>query len=155
MKICKKINLKKGCEKASGKTQKIGFVRYIMKVDKTVLNETKYIAVFAVIFSVFMQAVFLVIGKWDYTVLLGNLWGDIIAVGNFFVMGLFVQKAVMQDEKDARQTVRASQNLRFMGIFILAVVGILIPFFNSVAVVIPLIFPRIAIMLRPLIDKRK
>ena len=125
-----------------------------MKVDKTVLKETKYIATFAVIFSILMQAVFLCIGKWDYTVLLGNLWGDIIAVGNFFVMGLFVQKAVMQDEKDARQTVKASQNLRFIAIFILAVIGILIPFLNSVSVVIPLIFPRIAIMLRPLIDKK-
>ena len=102
-----------------------------------------------------MQAVFLIISKWDYTVLLGNLWGIIIAVGNFFVMGLFVQKAVMQDEKDARQTVKASQSLRFVGIFILAVVGVLIPFFNSVAVVIPLIFPRVAIMLRPFINKNQ
>lgn len=125
-----------------------------MKIDKTVLKETKNIATFAVIFSILMQAVFLCIGKWDYTVLLGNLWGDIIAVGNFFVMGLFVQKAVMQDEKDARQTVKASQNLRFIAIFILVVIGILIPFLNSVSVVIPLIFPRIAIMLRPLIDKK-
>ena len=125
-----------------------------MKIDKTVLKETKYISTDAVIFSILMQAVFLCIGKWDYTVLLGNLWGDIIAVGNFFVMGLFVQKAVMQDEKDARQTVKASQNLRFIAIFILAVIGILIPFLNSVSVVIPLIFPRIAIMLRPLIDKK-
>lgn len=125
-----------------------------MKIDKTVFKETKNIATFAVIFSILMQAVFLCIGKWDYTVLLGNLWGDIIAVGNFFVMGLFVQKAVMQDEKDARQTVKASQNLRFIAIFILVVIGILIPFLNSVSVVIPLIFPRIAIMLRPLIDKK-
>ena len=126
-----------------------------MKVDKTVIKETKYIASFVLILSVLMQAVFLIISKWDYTVLLGNLWGIIIAVGNFFVMGLFVQKAVMQDEKDARQTVKASQSLRFVGIFILAVVGGLIPFFNSVAVVIPLIFPRVAIMLRPFINKNQ
>lgn len=126
-----------------------------VKIDKTVMKETKYIAYFVVIFSVLMQAVFLIISKWDYTVLLGNLWGIIIAVGNFFVMGLFVQKAVMQDEKDARQTVKASQSLRFVGIFILAVVGVLIPFFNSVAVVIPLIFPRVAIMLRPFINKNQ
>ena len=126
-----------------------------MKVDKTVIKETKYIASFVLILSVLMQAVFLMISKWDYTVLIGNLWGIIIAVGNFFVMGLFVQKAVMQDEKDARQTVKASQSLRFVGIFILAVVGVLIPFFNSVAVVIPLIFPRVAIMLRPFINKNQ
>lgn len=126
-----------------------------MKIDKTVIKETKYIASFVVIFSVLMQAVFLIIGKWDYTVLLGNLWGAAVAVGNFFVMGLYVQKAVTQDEKDARQTVKASQSLRFAGIFVIVVIGILIPFLNSIAVVIPLIFPRIAIMLRPLMNKNQ
>ena len=127
----------------------------LMKIDKTVIKETKYIASFVVIFSVLMQAVFLIIGKWDYTVLLGNLWGAAVAVGNFFVMGIFVQKAVTQDEKDARQTVKASQSLRFAGIFVIVVIGILIPFLNSIAVVIPLIFPRIAIMLRPLMNKNQ
>ena len=33
-----------------------------MKVNKTVINETKYIAFLVVIFSVLMQAVFLIIG---------------------------------------------------------------------------------------------
>ena len=126
-----------------------------MKIDKTVIKETKYIACFVAIFSVLMQAVFLIISKWNYTALLGNIYGAALAVGNFFVMGLFIQKAVSQDEKDARQTVKASQSLRFAGIFILAVVGVLIPCFNSVAVVIPLIFPRIAIMLRPFINRNQ
>lgn len=126
-----------------------------MKVDKTVLKETKYIAYFTIILSVFMQAIFLIAGKWDYTVLLGNIWGIIVAVGNFFSMGLSVQKAVTQDEKDARQTVKLSHSLRFLAIFILIAAGVLIPFFNSVATVIPIIFPRISIMFRPLIDKNK
>ncbi len=126
-----------------------------MKVDKTVLKETKFIAAFVVIFSALMQAVFLCTGSWNYTVLLGNIWGDLVAIGNFFVMGLFVQKAVTQNKDEARQTVRASQSIRFVGIFALTVIGVLIPFLNSVAVIIPLIFPRIAIMFRPLIDKNK
>ncbi len=126
-----------------------------MKIDKTVIKETKYIATFVVIFSVLMQAVFLIIDKWHYTVLLGNLWGAAVAVGNFFVMGLFVQKAVMQNEQDARQTVKASQGLRLAAIFMLSVIGIIIfkqtP--TRVAVLIPLIFPRFAVMLRPFIKK--
>ncbi|MBR3968728.1 MAG: hypothetical protein IKJ93_03980 [Clostridia bacterium] len=126
-----------------------------MKIDKTIIKETKYVASFVVILSVLMQAVFLIIAKWNYTVLLGNIWGAALAVGNFFVMGLFVQKAVAQDEKDARQTIRASQSIRFAIIFLLAVVGILIfkqtP--TRVAILIPLVFPRIAIIIRPLIDK--
>lgn len=126
-----------------------------MKVDKTVAKETEYIAFFSVVLSVLMQAVFLIIGKWNYTVLLGNIWGIIIAVGNFFVMGLFVQKAVNQSKEDAQKTVKASQSLRFAALFLLTVIGVLIPAFNSVSIVIPLIFPRVAIALRPLADKHK
>ncbi len=128
-----------------------------VKIDKTVIKETKYIASFVVIFSVLMQAIFLIISKWNYTVLLGNLWGAAVAAGNFFVMGIFVQKAVSQDEKDARQTVKASQSLRMVCIFILIVIGILIfkqtP--SRVAMLIPLVFPRISIAIRPFIDKSK
>lgn len=143
-------------EKAASETVTVLiFANLIVKIDKTVIKETKYIASFVIIFSVLMQAVFLIISKWDYTVLLGNVYGAAVAVGNFFVMGLFVQKAVSQEEKDARQTVKASQSLRFVGIFVLAVLGILISFLNSITVVIPLIFPRIAIMLRPLMNKNQ
>lgn len=124
-----------------------------VKIDKTVIKETKYISFFVIILSVLMQSVFLIISKWDYTVLLGNIYGAAIAVLNFFVMGLYVQKAVGQDEKDAKQTVKASQSLRFAAIILLAGVGVVIPVFNPVTVVIPLIFPSIAVFLRPLIDK--
>lgn len=128
-----------------------------VKIDRVVIKETKYIATFVVILSVLMQAVFLIIGKWHYSVLLGNLWGAAMAVLNFFVMGLYVQKAVSQEEKEARQTVRASQSLRMFGIFVLAIVGLIIfkQTLARVAIVVPLIFPRIAIMIRPLINKNK
>lgn len=128
-----------------------------MKVDKTVIKETKYIAAFVMIFSVLMQAIFLIINKWDYTVLLGNIYGAAVAIGNFFAMGLFVQKAVSQEEKDARQTVKASQSIRMALVFILLAIGVII--FKQtparVATVIPLIFPRIAIVLRVFTDKNK
>lgn len=124
-----------------------------MKVDKTVIKETKYISFFVIILSVLMQSVFLIISKWNYTVLLGNIYGAAIAVLNFFVMGLYVQKAVGQDEKEAKQTVKASHSLRFAAIILLAGVGVVIPVFNPVTVVIPLVFPSIAVFLRPLIDK--
>lgn len=126
-----------------------------MKIDKVVLKETKYIATFAAIFSVLMQAVFLIIGKWDYTVLLGNLWGAAVAVGNFFVMGLYVQKAVSQEEKEAKQTIKASQSMRFAAMVLLTGIGVVTPFFNWIAVVVPLVFPSVAIYLRPIIDKNK
>ena len=67
------------------------------KVDGTVRKETIYIAAAVLILSMLMQAVFLIIKQWDYTVLLGNLLGGGVAVLNFFLMGLTVQKATSAD----------------------------------------------------------
>lgn len=130
-------------------------LKIFMKIDKTVIKETEYIAVFVALFSVIMQAVFLCLGYWQYTVLLGNIWGIIIAIGNFFVMGLFVQKAVTQSEEEARKTVKTSQAVRFAALILLLVIGLIIPVFNSISVVLPLAFPSLAIYLRPLFDKNK
>lgn len=124
-----------------------------MKIDKTVIKETKYISFFVIILSVLMQAVFLIISKWNYTVLLGNIYGGVIAVLNFLIMGMYIQKAVNQDEKEAKQTVKFSQSLRFAAIVLFVCIGVVIPFFNWITVVLPLVFPSVAIYLRPLIDK--
>lgn len=125
-----------------------------MKVNKTVINETKYIAFLVVIFSVLMQAIFLIIGKWHYSVLLGNVWGAAVAVGNFFAMGLYVQKAVSQEEDEAKKTIKTSYSVRMAAVLLLTIVGVVIPIFHFVTVVVPLVFPSIAIFLRPLIDKK-
>lgn len=127
-----------------------------VKIDKTVIKETKYISTFVIILSVLMQAVFLIIDKWNYTVLLGNLWGACIAVGNFFVMGLFIQKAVTQEADEAKKTVKGSMSLRFMAMLVLVVIGVAIPkVFHFVAVLLPLLFPQIAIFIRSIVDKNK
>ena len=56
------------------------------KIDATVLRETRYIAVVTLILSVLMESVFLILGKWDVSVLLGNIWGALGAICNFLLM---------------------------------------------------------------------
>lgn len=124
------------------------------KIDPTVLKETAYITVFTIIFSMLMQAVFLIVQKWDYTVLLGNLLGIIAVVLNFLLMGITVQNAVLKEEKDAKNLMKLSQTGRLFMMFVFALVGYLVPVFNAIAVVIPFLFPRIAIMLRPFFMKK-
>lgn len=124
------------------------------KIDETVMRETRYIAGVTIILSVIMEAVFLIIGKWDYTVLLGNIFGGAVAVVNFLLMGITVQKAVLKDEKEAATLMKLSQTLRNMMLLITCVVAIAVPFMNGVAAVIPLFFPRIAISLIPLRDRK-
>lgn len=125
------------------------------KIDPTVLKETGYIAALVFIFSLLLQSVFLIIGKWDYTVLTGNLLGFVAAVGNFFLMGLSVQSSLGKDEKDAKNLMKVSQSLRLLLVFVIALIGYLVPVFNTIAVLIPLLFPRIAVALRPLFMKKK
>lgn len=124
------------------------------KIDSTILKETSYIFAFSFILSVLMQSVFLIIGKWNYTVLLGNILGLCGGVGNFFLMGLTVQYALDKTEDDAKKLMKLSQSLRLLMLFVVALIGHLVPVFNLIAVVIPLVFPRIAIAIRPIFSKK-
>ena len=134
--------------------RKRGRIRSMKKIDKTVLRETRYIAVLVLIFSVLMQAVFLIIRKWDITVLWGNILGGCAAVLNFFLMGLSVQAAVNADDKRAPNIIRMSQSLRLVMLFIIAALGVLLPVFHPLALLIPLFFPRLAITFKPLFDRQ-
>ncbi len=126
----------------------------MLKADKTVVNETKYIAYSLILLSVIMQAVFLIAKKWDYTVLLGNILTDAVMILNFFWMGLTIQKALSSDEKEAKNLMKLSQSLRTLFIFVAIVVGVAFPLFNTIAVIIPVFFPRIAILFKPLIQNK-
>lgn len=120
-------------------------------IDPTVKRETLYITVWVAVLSVLMQAVFLVIRQWDLTVLWGNLLGGGAACLNFLLLGLTVQKAVeKEDEKEAKGLIRMSQMYRLFAQLIVVVIGYAAPIFHLWSVVIPLLFPRIAIALRPL-----
>lgn len=120
------------------------------KIDRIILQETAYVACGTLVLSMLMEAVFLIIGKWNITVLFGNLLGAVAAVGNFFLMGLTVQSSVGREEKSIQTRVRFSLIFRELLLFAVAVVGALIPsVFNIVSLLISFFFPRIVIMFRP------
>ena len=123
------------------------------KVDAVVLQETKYIVIWTVIFSVLLQGIFLLIKKWDYTVLLGNLLSGTACIANFLIMGINLTSALQKEEKEAKEAMKASSGLRSFGLFLVVAIGVILPQFNLFAVIIPLFFPRIAIAIRPLCRK--
>ncbi|MCR5049026.1 MAG: hypothetical protein K6A37_08720, partial [Saccharofermentans sp.] len=57
-------------------------------IDPAIKNMTSYIALATLIMSALMEAVFLIIGRWDLPVLFGNLLGAGVGILNFFLMGL-------------------------------------------------------------------
>ena len=78
----------------------------------------------------------------DYTVILGGIGGGVIAVLNFFLMGLAVQKAASAtDEGTARMKLKASYSQRFMMMILWVIVAIVAPCFQFVAGIAPLLFP--------------
>lgn len=122
-----------------------------MKVDKTVKQESIYLLVGVIILSAIMEAVFLICGAFDYTVILGNLLGGGFAVLNFFLMGLTLQKSLTDDDpKMAKNRVKMSQSFRFLMLIVVAILGGIIPCFNLVAVIVPFFFPRIVLTIRGL-----
>ena len=116
--------------------------------DQTVVKETIYIAAWTVILSAIMESVFLIAGLWKPDVLFGNLLSAAAAVLNFFLMGLTVQSALGKEEKDASQLMRFSQSMRMLMMLAFGALGVI--FFDPVASILPLFFPRAAITFRPL-----
>lgn len=124
-----------------------------MKPEKAVIQNTVYIAIWQVILTGLMHAVFLIIGRWSVNVLIGSLIGTFAAVANFFAMAMTVQKAVSLEPKDAAAKIKLSQMLRYLAIIVVAVLCCV--FFDPIASLIPLLFPRLAIAFFPLFNKNK
>ena len=125
------------------------------KVDPTVRKETGFIAGFVLVGSLAMEAVYLLLGAWTLPVLLGNLLGAALAVGNFLLMGLTIQKALGKSEEDAKKLMKLSQQLRMLMLLVGCVLGSALACFDLVATLIPLLFPRIGVMIRGLTGKDK
>ncbi|HHU83721.1 MAG TPA: hypothetical protein GXZ23_00940 [Clostridiales bacterium] len=126
-----------------------------MKINPTVKKETIFVLIVSLILSALMEAIFLIGGWWNYTVLLGNILGLIAGVGNFLALGITLQKSMDGDSDYAKKRANASISLRFLAIFIICVIGVATPYFNTIATVIPLIFPRIAAAVRPLVGRKR
>ena len=116
------------------------------KIDPIVRQETGYVALWVLAGCLLLQGVCLVVGWWSLKVLFGALLGGTTAVGNFLLMGLMVQKAVTQEPKQARNTVRMSQGLRLLMQGLMLVLGAI--FLNIWTTAIPLLIPRIAVTVR-------
>ncbi len=127
----------------------------MLKPQKAVIDNTKYIAVVTVILSVIMQAVFLILKKWDYTVLTGNILGAAAAVFNFFVMAMFIQSAVEKQAKEAKNLLKLSQTVRYLFLIIIAVIGITVPVFNGITTVVSFLFAQLAVTLYPIFFRKK
>ena len=125
-------------------------------MDPAVKKETGYITVWVLLLSLLMEAVFLIIRQWDLSVLFGNLGGAVLAVGNFFLLAWVVSRAVDKGKpEEAATRVKATATLRLLGVGALCALLIGVFKTNVFATLIPLLFPRVGIAFRPMLDRKR
>lgn len=126
------------------------------KLQPAVQKETKRTAIFTFAAVAVMILVF-AIGHmiwpdsipFDYRVILGGVCGGAVAVLNFFMMALMVQKAASMDDQDkVKLTVRSSYTQRLAMQIIWMIIAIVAPCFQFIAGILPLLFPSLGIKLR-------
>lgn len=121
-----------------------------MDSRKYVLKQTAIIALGQILCVGAMIGIYALLGQFDRTVLLGGTVGGALAVLNFLVMAvgamIAADKAMAQDVKGGKATVRMSMILR------LALMGVVLIAFaksglcNVLAMVLPLAFTRPILM---------
>ncbi len=130
-------------------------------IQPAVKKETKRVAASTAVCVILMWMVFAVFHMavpekvpFDYTVFLGGIGGGMVAVLNFFLMGLAVQKVVAAgDEETARMQMKSSYSRRMMLQMFWVVAAIAAPCFHFVAGIAPLLFPSIGIKVLGIMKK--
>ena len=118
-------------------------------VQPAVKKETKRVVKITAVGLILMWILFAVLHfampdkvPLDYTVFLGGIGGGAVAVLNFFLMRLAVQKAASaSDEGTARMKLKASYSQRFLMQILWVILAIVAPCFHFVAGIAPLLFP--------------
>lgn len=91
-----------------------------------------------------------------YKVFTAGVAGLCVAVLNFFVMGLTVQKvASEEDEKKARNLMKMSYSRRMLLQIAWIVIALTVPCFYWVAGILPLLFPSLGIKAKGVVDQKQ
>lgn len=118
-----------------------------MDSRKYVLRQSGIILAGELLCSALMVGIFALLGKYDTAVLLGALFGSILATANFFFMAMgamiAADKAEAQNVKGGQATIHTSYMLRMAGLFVIMFALIKSNLCNAIALVLPLVFTRL------------
>ena len=131
------------------------------QVQPAVKKETGRVLVITATGVIAMYIVFFVLHMimpdsvpFGITVILGGIGGGAVAVLNFFLMGLAVQKtAAESDEANARAIFKASYSRRMLIQIVWIILAIALPCFQFAAGILPLIFPSLGIKYLGIMNK--
>ena len=122
-----------------------------MKLQSASQHEIKRIACGTAVGGVLLVAAMFVlsrmgIGTFDYRMLTGALGGCIVAIINFALMCVTIQRAVnIGEQKAMKSFIQGSYNGRLLLQAGWIVAAYLMPWFNVIAAAVPLLFPNLSI----------
>ena len=122
-----------------------------MKLQSASIKEIKRISIGSVICLVLMIGAFFLlaqfgIGSFDFRVILSGVIGTLVAVSNFTLLCLTIQKAAgMEDQKQMKARFQVSYNARLILQAAWVVIAFLVSWLHALAAAIPLLFPTVTI----------
>lgn len=132
--------------------------KIIMKVDKVVKKETLTIGKGILVCSVITQLAFLIFRQYSLSVFLGSIYGGLVALLNFFLLGLTVQNvAKIEDPNMAKKKMQFSYSQRQLGLLLLVGLGMYIArnyeIFHWLPILLAIFYPRITIFILGFFNK--
>ncbi len=126
---------------------------------KEVLKQTGFIAIGQAVGTAIMIGVYVLLKKFDITVIWGALVGNILAVGNFFAMAviatLAADRAKNQDVEGGQKLMKASYPVRLLVLAgVLLLCGLNRQWFDLLALALPLAFVHLTAMLMGFFRKK-
>ena len=127
-----------------------------MKLQPAVKKETAHIALGTAAGVAVMLGAFAALGRFDLTVAAGGLAGGAVAVANFLLLGLTVQKITGEANAERGQKLmQFSYSMRMLLMALWLILAVSLPVFHWVAAALPLLFPRLTIAVMQLTGKYK
>ena len=129
-----------------------------MKLNQAIIKELRYVAAALGVCTALICAVFAVLHKFSYTVVLGAVWGSVFAFLNVWLLARRVQRVSdcpEEEKKIAQNQLRTSYFSRMMLTAFAIVVGIIAPCFHYIAVLLPFLVPQFVMMLRRAVTRKR
>lgn len=131
-----------------------------MKVNNIVKKETINMGLGILVCSVITQIVFFIFGAYSLAVLLGSIYGGVIVLLNFFLMGITVQNVTkLEDKNMAKKKMQFSYSMRQLGLALLIGAGMYaavnLKVFHWLPILLAVIYPRLIILFLGFVRKEQ
>lgn len=129
-----------------------------MKPHNMILRQIVSVLIGVTLGTAAAVGIFVLLGYYDRTVLLGSIAGALLAIANFFLMALgthaAANKAEQQDVKGGQALIHMSYIGRMIGLFVILILCAKSGYCHPLALVIPLVFVRPALTVAEILKRK-